>query len=276
MRAPLHLTYEGWQVLTAPEPAVGGTYLAFLLGVLEAMPPDPDVSAQSCRMATALALVDDAIKAVAAGRAPSLHDPALVDYARQQVRRMPWATRGTTHISVTDRDGMLVSITLTNGEGCGRMAVGDAFMVNNMLGEADLNPKGFHTWEPGGRLGSLMAPTALGAADGRRIALGTGGSARIPGALAQVIVGIVDHGRPLETAIERPRLHVADRRLDLEGGTPEAVVAKGSSLLGDRVDEVMAWPDTSPYFGGVQAVAIGPGGTVAHADSRRGGSAMVI
>ena len=276
VRPPLRLNYEGWQVLTNPEPAVGGTHLAFLLGVLEAMPPEADILAQAMRIATALALVDDAIKMVADGRAPSLHDPALIDYARQQVRRMPWATRGTTHICVTDRDGMLVSATLTNGEGCGRMAAGDAFMVNNMLGEADLNPKGFHTWTPGGRLGSLMAPTALGAPDGRRVALGTGGSARIPGALAQVIVGMVDHGRPPDAAIERPRLHVADRRLDLEGGTPEAVVVHGRAILGDRVDEVRAWPSTSPYFGGVQMVATGLGGTGAHADSRRGGAALVI
>ena len=58
------------------------------------------------------------------------------------------ASRGTTHISVADADGNLASLTLSNGEGSSYVLPGSGIMLNNMLGEEDLNPAGFTACHP--------------------------------------------------------------------------------------------------------------------------------
>ena len=57
------------------------------------------------------------------------------------------------------RDGMAAAVTVSNGEGCGAIVPGCGFMPNNMLGEEDLNPGGFHRWRTDTRMTSMMAPT---------------------------------------------------------------------------------------------------------------------
>ena len=67
------------------------------------------------------------------------------------------ARRGTTHISVVDRHGAAASLTVSNGEGCGAVDPALGFMLNNMLGEEDLNPDGIGAWRPASRMASMMA-----------------------------------------------------------------------------------------------------------------------
>jgi len=73
-----------------------------------------------------------------------------------------------------DAAGNLASATVSNGEGSSYVIPGTGIVMNNMLGEDDLNPGGFHRWTPDARMTSMMAPTALAWRDGRRVA--TGGS----------------------------------------------------------------------------------------------------
>ena len=74
----------------------------------------------------------------------------------------------TTHISAVDADGWACSVTCTNGEGCGEVVPGTGIHLNNMMGEQDLSPFGFHAHPPGRRLPSMMAPTmVLGATAAR-------------------------------------------------------------------------------------------------------------
>ena len=56
----------------------------------------------------------------------------------------------TTHITAVDGDGRCASVTCSNGTGSGLIVPGTGVHVNNMLGEEDLNPFGFHTRRPGG------------------------------------------------------------------------------------------------------------------------------
>ena len=67
----------------------------------------------------------------------------------------------TTHISVLDADGCACSVTCTNGEGSGIVVPGTGIHLNNMMGEEDLNPLGFHRHPPGRRMPSMMAPTVV-------------------------------------------------------------------------------------------------------------------
>ena len=78
-------------------------------------------------------------------------------------------------------------------------------MLNNMLGEEDLSPGGFHRWEENCRMASMMCPSVATLPDGGRVALGSGGSNRIRSAILQVLVNLFEFGMPLEQAVIAPR-----------------------------------------------------------------------
>ena len=123
-------------------------------------------------------------------------------------KRRALATRGTTHISVADAGGNLASLTLSNGEGSSYVLPGSGIMLNNMLGEEDLNPGGFHRLPAGVRLASMMTPTIARLSDGGQIALGSGGSNRIRSAILQVLLNVLEFDMDLEQAVNAPRLHL--------------------------------------------------------------------
>lgn len=184
------------------------------------------------------------------------------------------ASRGTTHVSVLDTKGNAAAATVSNGEGNGYLVPGGGFMVNNMLGEEDVNPRGFHNWLPGQRLGSMMAPTlAIGPgsdkAEGSILVLGSGGSNRIRTAVLQVLIRRLRQGLALNDAIEHPRLHVERAHLDVEPGLSETEM----SLLQSAFPDLRQWPGHNLYFGGVHGVERDADGRVSGAgDSRREGA----
>ncbi len=84
-------------------------------------------------------------------------------------------------------------MTTSNGSCSGVLMPGTGVQLNNMMGEADLHPGGFHGAAPGTRVASMMAPSLLDLPTvGRR--LGSGGCERIRSALLQTIVRVVDGG----------------------------------------------------------------------------------
>ena len=117
-------------------------------------------------------------------------------------------------------------MTTSNGECPGDVVPGTGIMLNNMLGEDDLHPDGFHAAPPGTRAASMMSPTiVLSAAGHPELVLGSGGSKRIRSAILQVLVGVIDHGRDLPDAIDAPRLHWDTDHVEIEPGFDDAVVA---------------------------------------------------
>ena len=145
-------------------------------------------------------------------------------------------------------------------------------MLNNMLGEEDLNPHGFQRWHENHRLTSMMSPGMLLKGDGSCIALGSGGSNRIRSAILQVVSALVDSDISLEDAIRRPRVHFEQNRLNIEAGFGETTV----SCLREVFDQLECWPDLNLYFGGVHAVASNSVGFDAYGDPRRGGVAVKV
>ncbi|UUY06300.1 gamma-glutamyltransferase family protein [Svornostia abyssi] len=128
----------------------------------------------------------------------------------------------TTHLSVVDRDGLACAVTCTNGEGAGVVVPGTGIHMNNIMGEEDLSPMGFHTAPAGRRMPSMMAPTVV-ARDGTgdvEAVLGSAGSNRIRSALLQTIVGIVDHGLDAQAAVDAPRAHYEGGVVYAEPGVP--------------------------------------------------------
>ncbi len=277
-RKPLELSFHGWTVAINPPPSAGGVLIGMMLALLEAggpLPsrPEPD---RYERLAQAMWLTNKARREVPSNHPDDiarLLDPELLATYRREILPAPQAVRGTTHIGVTDANGNAVALTVSNGEGCGRMGPFGGFMLNNMLGEEDLNPTGFHSWPTDTRLSSMMAPGIAQAPDGRRISFGSGGSNRIRTAIAQVLVNLIDGDMPLEDAIAAPRLHLEPDMLHIEGGIDQEMIDRPERFA----DGHRFWPDISFFFGGVHLAACDTAGRgdVA-ADERRGGSTWCV
>lgn len=280
-REPLTAGYRGRRVLTNAPPASGGLLINFGLELLAGLPGGADVDSpeQALRMAAVLdatrqARLDAGLDAGVTDRtARTLLDPDQLARYRALIAGHPPSHRGTTHISVIDARGNAAALTVSNGEGCGWIVPGTGFMLNNMLGEADLQPRGFGQWPTATRLTSMMAPTLVSdPSGGELLALGSGGSNRIRSALLQVLAAHLDGGLPLEAAVERPRLHLEGQCLEIEGGFTAATV----EALQRQWPEHRVWPDRNLFFGGAHAVAAGQDGFTGAGDPRRGGVATVV
>lgn len=265
-REPLAVAYRGRRLLTNPPPSFGGSLLALSLRLLEAREASELAfgSAEHLALLVAVMVEVDRLRAEGAW-APGAADEATLAASRASVRR---ASGGTTHVSVWDAEGNAASMTTSNGEGSGYLVPGTGIMLNNMMGEDDLHPEGFHASPPGVRVASMMSPSLLLAGDRLELVVGSGGSKRIRTALLQVIGNAVDFGMDVEAAVRAPRLHWDGECVQIEPGfAPVALEA-----LRDRWP-VNAWSVPDVYFGGVHAVAPGRG---AAGDARRGGHVAVV
>jgi len=256
---PLVADYRGARILTNPPPSSGGLLIVFALKLLEAVRDLGSIpfgsAAQMGIVAEALALSDRArvetliedSSHIDAGR---LLDDDLLECYRQKIKGRAAALRGTTSLCVIDSRENVATLSCSNGEGCGEIVPGTGLMLNNMLGEEDLVPQGFHRWPVNQRMTSMMAPTMLLFPDGRLVATGSGGSKRIRTAILHVILNLVDYGTSIEEAVCRPRIFVDNGHLSVEGGYEVAQVER----LVERYPEHRVWDDINLFFGGAHTV----------------------
>jgi gamma-glutamyltranspeptidase/glutathione hydrolase len=179
----------------------------------------------------------------------------------------------TTHLAVLDADGNCASVTCSNGTGSGVVVPGTGVHLNNMLGEEDLNPQGFHRIPPGRRVSSMMSPT-LALRDGEVVlGLGSAGSNRIRSAILQVAVKALEEGMDADEAVHAGRLHFEAGTVQAEPGVDE----EGLTDLERRGVPVVRWKRQNLYFGGAQAVARDPvtGELTGGGDPRRGGAVVL-
>ncbi len=273
-RKPRHFRLDGAAVASNSWPSLGGPLIAQGLEWLQqhwqARPP-ADMAQEARDVVAMMASVEHFRRRSGLDAHPPQWPrldaaPFLTELAR--FAHHPPASRGTTHISVADAAGNLAALTLSNGECNGHVLPGTGVLLNNMLGEEDLNPGGFHRWPENVRLASMMAPTVIEQPDGRRLALGSGGSNRIRSAISQVLLRLLRHGDALPEAIAHPRLHYENGHLDIEPGLPETV----RQAVTEQVPDHRLWPEPNLFFGGVHAVAWHPDGRLEGAgDPRRGG-----
>ena len=255
-RAPVWTRYRGRTVVTNPPPSAGGTLIALALALLDRTDGPPGVVDLVTAMERAQAERTDAFVA-------GLDEPGFAH------RFLSSRLGSTTHISVVDGAGRACSVTCTNGEGSGVVVPGTGIHLNNIMGEEDLNPLGFHAFPPGRRMPSMMAPTIV-LRDGRvELVLGSAGSNRIRSAILQTIVGVVDRGLDARAAVEAPRLHFEDGVVYVEPGVDVGpLTAAGRAVAPFRAPNL--------FFGGVQAVERDPatGAVTGAGDPRRGGVAV--
>jgi gamma-glutamyltranspeptidase/glutathione hydrolase len=238
-REPIAASFRGAEVLTNPPPSAGGTLIAYALALLEQL-------------------------------GPSSGPEQLVAAMKGANDRRADLLGSTTHIAVMDAAGSCATVTCSNGSGSGVLVPGTGVILNNMLGEEDLNPLGFHRIEPGRRVPSMMAPTVV-LRDGEIVlGLGSAGSNRIRSAILQTVVRAVEQGLPVAEAVAAPRLHFEAGAVQAEPGIDPAAL--------DRLEAgglaVVRWPAINLFFGGVQAVARDPrtGELSGGGDPRRGGA----
>ncbi len=255
-RAPVTASYRGRTVLTNPPPNAGGPLLAAALQELDAGPP------------TLTRLIGVMESAQAARTREFVAGLAQEDFAERFLARH---LGNTTHVSVLDAQGRACTVTVTNGEGSGIVVPQTGMHLNNIMGEEDLNPLGWHAFPPGRRMPSMMAPTVVMGEAGVELVLGSAGSSRIRSAILQTIVGVIDHGQGVEAAVRSPRLHFEDGTVFAEPGIPV-------SVLGAAGHAVVPFAEQNLFFGGVQAVrreVTGDGVRMTAAGDPRGGGAAV-
>lgn len=289
--APLRIGHHGYELLLPRPCSIGGLLIGFTFRLLTSCKPRQYAvgSAESNQ------LIFEAMQATARARQrletssrggdiadhidQFLSDTFVGQYVNEVQQAMrnkrPFAPApshpshpNTSHISVIDGNGMAVTLTTTAGESAGYVVPGTGFIPNNMLGEADLNPHGWHQWQPGKRLPTMMAPTIL-LKDGKVVmATGSGGSERIRSALVQVISNVVDHGMVAADAVAHPRVHAENNVMQCEFGYDPAAI----DTLESWGYAVNRWQQPSMYFGGAHSVVVDADGLIqGAADHRRDG-----
>lgn len=292
-RQPLAITYRGTTFLTNPPPSAGGALIAFALSLLEPI----DLTKFSFGSLEHLRLLARVMQLTNLARqdgfdahldqpnaAAELLSPAHL--ARYQAQLEPnlldlnpldlnkWGS--TTHLSVIDSEGNAATVTTSNGEGSAYVIPGTGIMTNNMLGEADLHPQGFHQWQPNVRIASMMAPTMILRSDKPAVVLGSGGSNRIRTAILQVISNLLDFGMTAEAAVNAPRIHWEDGTLNLEPGFAADLTALIQAAEFPFDGSVEFWQQQNMFFGGVHTVTCSPAGELAGAGDRRRTGAVGI
>jgi len=273
-RRPLVSTRRGVTLLTNPPPSSGGVLIGAALDALVGVAAGPDDLAHY-RAAIAGGIAADRLRdagfaaAIARGEDPRPPGGACAQPGPAPDRK---PTGSTTHVSVVDADGSIASLSSSNGSGAGVVVPGTGIMLNNMLGEQDLNPGGFGQGAPGARMTSMMAPSLLSRGGRAFAAVGSAGSNRLRSAILQTVLSLVDGGLDAASAVERPRVHPEVGVVDVEGGVPDAIA--GALEADGHV--LRRWTDRNLFFGGASVVVDGAHGLDGAGDPRRGGAAFGV
>ena len=269
LREPLEFEYYSQRVYTNPPPSAGGVLIAFILQLIER---DKERDIEYFKdLIESMVVASEFRKSHIDSK---LHSPAikealkrvLIEEYRVSKRSRINLWGNTTHISVIDKFGNGASVTSTNGEGSGVVVKSAGIMLNNMLGEEDLNPNGFFKWPAGVRLPSMMAPTIVKSDKGVELVLGSAGSNRIRSAIVQVVENFIKFDMDIQRAIDEPRLHYERGELFFEPGFLKELIE-----LAKRLYRVNEFESKSLFFGGVNGVT---GDYKGGADGRRGGAVL--
>lgn len=240
-RKPIKSSYRDYEIVSMPPPSSGGIIISEMLNILEHY----DLEKIGHNSAQYLHILTEAMRRGYADRANYLGDPDFnedmplerllskehAEDLRKTINLSKKSTSDpalfaeiyesdeTTHFSVVDKAGNMVSLTYTLEFGYGSHIVveGAGFLLNNEMGDFNEQPgvtniKGEigtppNQIRPEQRMLSSMTPTIV-AKDGIPLfATGTPGGKTIINTTMQTILNIVDHGMTIAEAIEAPRIH---------------------------------------------------------------------
>ena len=262
-KAPLTIEYRGRRIATPPPPA-GGIYVAEILRILERF----DLTALDHNGAEYIAIVAEAMKIAGADKDRFIGDPdfvvppldrllsdAYADACAAKIRRgerTPLArvtgdSKHTTTVSCIDADGMVVSLTHTNGVPSGVIPPGLGFILNGAMNWYDPRPGRAGSIAPGKRRFSSMTPTIVFEADKPVFTLGAPGGAWIGPAILQVLLNVLDWGMPVSEAVSAPRFSATTDAIDISNRIPRSV-QKGLEAKGYEVKRSpLSYPFGAPH-----------------------------
>ena len=298
-REPLGFDYEGFQVEVMPPPSAGGVAVTETLLMLQSL----HASAQPHDSAAELHLFLEASRRAQAERRFGVVDPdslSTADNTKNRARFLDpnsWLSAApvdaqhatpsasvhplyedalhefehTTHFSVVDRDGMVVSCTTTLSQSYGArlVAPGTGVVLNNSV--ASFSAEGVNQPLGGRRTVSSMAPTLVLAAGEPVLVLGSPGGDTIPSTIVQVLRHVIDHGESLASAVDAARVHQGfmpdEVRYEPHTPPPNAVLTE-LTRLGHKLVKGRA------AIGDANELLIQGGVAWAYADRRELGSAL--
>jgi gamma-glutamyltranspeptidase/glutathione hydrolase len=278
-RKPAYINYRGVDVFTNPPPSSGGALIAHSLSLLSHF----DIKKMGWHLPEHLSHLLEVMLNTNEVRKSifdeSLHDEDILErlLASEVIsgssKKIGTRLGNTTHLSIIDSQGNSVSMTSSNGSGSGVVVPGTGILLNNILGEEDLNPQGFHKHPIGTRMTSMMSPTIVIKNGQPILSVGSAGSNRIRSAVLQVISAVLDFDMNVEDAINAARIHTEGTGsvVEIEKGIPPIAVER----LTQAGHQVSLWKERNLFFGGVQAVQNKDGELTGAGDPRRGGVAVI-
>lgn len=295
-------TYRGYGIVTMPPPSSGGVHVVQMLNILEHFP----VADMGAGSADSIHLLAEVARLAFADRSKFLGDPdhydvpvewltskaygkrlaATIDMqqARDSNDVLPgvepiYESEDTTHFSVMDSDGNVVSntYTLNFSFGSGIAVPGAGFLLNNEMDDFSAKPGVMNAFgmlggeanavAAGKRPLSSMTPTIVFADGEPWFATGSPGGSRIITVVLQMIINVIDHGMNIAEAANAPRMHhqwYPDRLMLEPGFSPDTI-----RILRQRGHDVQ---NSRTSSGSTQTVAKRNGLFRGASDTRRPGA----
>ena len=242
-RDPIRFSYRNHRVVAMAPASSGGITLAVMANILEGY----DLRASGPATAHTIHLIAEASRRAFADRNHFLGDPDVVkiptsilvddEYAARQRRTIApnratpslevrpalgevSESNETTHLSVVDAEGNAVALTTTINELFGSAVTirGAGFLMNDEMDDFSAKPGSPNLFglvqgeanaiAPGKRMLSAMTPTIVVSPKGEVLLVtGARGGPRIISAVFQIMSYVIDHGLPINKAMEAPRVH---------------------------------------------------------------------
>jgi gamma-glutamyltranspeptidase/glutathione hydrolase len=303
LRAPVCGTYRLYKICSMGPPSSGGLTVVALLKMLEPF----DMGRLKPGSVEAVHLISEASRLAYADRARYMGDPDFVKVpvaglldetylksrsaliradqamAVAEAGHPPGATpapapapghegKSTSHFSIVDDKGDVVSMTSTVEGPFGSNRVAGGFILNNQLTDFSFQPvkdgiPAANAVAPGKRPLSAMAPTIVVSPDGKLFAaIGSPGGPRIIAYVAEAVIGLIDWKLPMEDAVALPHHVAIGDTLELEQGTPLEKEAAALERLGHKIK-------IAPEFSGLHGIRFTAEGYDGGADPRREGVA---
>ncbi|MBR4658098.1 MAG: gamma-glutamyltransferase [Clostridia bacterium] len=281
-RTPVEGVYMGRRVISAPAP-FSGTTLIQMLEIAEAVDLDTyetDLMRYAKIMASVSSVTlrdrrrnicDPAYHEVPGDLLSEAHMNELIEQVRsgnpEYIETDP-EHESTTHISVIDKNGMMVSMTNTLSDFFGLGTYTDGFFLNDTMVTSSQNPTARNYCLQGQRPRSFACPTVIVGDDGFKMALGSSGGDRIPQSVMQVLIRYFKGGETLQDACDKPRIVMNGYNFYMEDRT---IIDPDSTLEKNGFNRLLF--SSREYFGAFNAVGItGDGTAFGAADQRRNGS----
>ena len=302
---PIQTTYRNYKVLAHPPPAGGAAVLLEGLNILENFNTD-EVGPNSAKF---LHLFAEALQRGHMDRSRYMGDPKFYDVPIKKIISKERASslamkintqeatppdtlnpdslfqegENTTHYSIIDKNGNVVSNTYTLGYsfGSGVTIPGTGILLNNQMNNfayqygnpevIDRSASIGNRFEPGKRPMSTMTPIILFDENNElKLVTGSPGGALIPAAVLRVITGVIDFNLNLGEATMLPRLHKdwPYKNLRLEKGFSKDTLQILESY-GHELEE-------SKTMGSTQSILISSKGREGFADLRRPNAGVAI